>query len=99
MRGHPAPNAKRRQRRARIAAGWDGIRVAGGELPFPKRCRKWKVRCDLELNRALRRTDEYQTITQEVLAAGGLDEVAALQVLHPLRVRGEEHVRRGAGFN
>ena len=97
--GDLVSDAELRERRARVAASGDRIWIAGCQPAFSESRRERKVRRNVELDLALRWSDQHEAITQDVLAARRLDEVAALQVVHPIRVCREKDIRRGAGFD
>jgi hypothetical protein len=96
--GHAVPHAERRQCAARVAAGRDRIRICGRKTALTERRCQCKVRRNLELDPTLSRRDQDQLISDDVPPRCTLNQVAALEVVHPLGIGREEQVRRRAGL-
>ena len=94
------PRAQRRERRLRVLAGGH----AGGqrERDAPIAEQRAQVHAALERHAADpggRWRDQHQRVAQQVAARGGVEQAALLQVVHPVKVRGHEQVRRCALFD
>ena len=93
------PDAERDQRGARITPHGNGVGVARSQAPLAERSREVEPRRDLELDPAVGRRDQHQPVAHQVAACGLVDEIAGLQVVHPLLVGRDEHVGLAAGFD
>jgi hypothetical protein len=58
-----------------------------------------KVRLDLQLDGAVARRDQHQAIAENVAPRRRLNQIAFLQIVHPIDIGREEHVGRRAAFD
>ncbi len=68
-------------------------------MPGAERRSQWKIPGDLQFDLAIDRRNQHQGVAHHIVPRGSLDQLAALQIVHPLGIRREKHVGTGAGFD
>jgi hypothetical protein len=77
----------------------DGVWIGHRELVCTQRGREPKVGSDLERRLAAGGRDQHEAMGEKVVAAAWREKLAPVEIVHPLRVCGDEDIRRSAGLD
>ena len=94
--GDLGPHAERAQRRLRVAPGRHGARIGHREMPVAEQRGERKTGGDRHPRRAVRRRDQHQAVAEQVDAGFRIDQLALLQIVHPILVSRDEQLGRRA---
>ena len=86
------PDAELLQRLLGVDAAWAGFDDADCNLAIARRTDEVEAGLDLEDDAGVPGLDEDQRIAEEIVARPGLNQLLVVEIIHPVRIRGDENV-------
>jgi len=82
-----------------VFPGGHTVGVGHGEMPAFERAGQLETWLDVELHTGICGSDDDEPVSEQAFARSRLNEIALLQVIHPVEIGRDEHVGRRAAFD